>query len=161
MYFCVEINVKTSNKTKKIIAITVALLAFAAVASAQPKALGLRFGYNYGAGAALSYQHWIGGDFLDADLGWCQSGFSGSAVYDFTIFRSGGFGFYGGPGAHLGFFNGDNGGFVSAGIVGELGVEYNFSIPLQISLDFRPIISVVPSFSPIWTSASLGLRYQF
>ena len=146
---------------KKIIAIAVALLAFAAVASAQPKALGLRFGYNYGAGASLSYQHWIGGDFLDADLGWCQSGFSGSAVYDFTIFRSGGFGFYGGPGAHVGVFNGDSGSFVSAGIVGELGVEYNFPIPLQISLDFRPIISVVPSFSPIWTSASLGLRYQF
>ena len=42
---------------KKFFAVMVAALAFAAVASAQPKAVGVRVGN----GAEVSYQHYLGG----------------------------------------------------------------------------------------------------
>ena len=48
---------------KKLLAIAVALTAFVAVAAAQPRALGVRFGspsFNPGFGAELSYQHGLG-----------------------------------------------------------------------------------------------------
>ena len=51
---------------KKIILIAAMICGFAVAASAQPKALGLRFGY----GAELSYQHNVAGaNFIEADLG--------------------------------------------------------------------------------------------
>ena len=50
---------------KKFFAVMVAALAFAAVASAQPKAVGVRVGN----GAEVSYQHYLGGsNFIEADL---------------------------------------------------------------------------------------------
>ena len=51
---------------KKIILIAAMICGFAVAASAQPKALGLRFGY----GAELSDQHNVAGaNFIEADLG--------------------------------------------------------------------------------------------
>ena len=48
---------------KKFFAVMVAALAFAAVASAQPKAVGVRVGN----GAEVSYQHYLGGsNFIEA-----------------------------------------------------------------------------------------------
>ena len=43
---------------KKILIVVAALLGFAVVASAQPRALGVRAGY----GGELSYQHYMGGE---------------------------------------------------------------------------------------------------
>ncbi|MCR4825026.1 MAG: hypothetical protein K5849_06700, partial [Bacteroidales bacterium] len=72
---------------KKFIVILVSVLAFAAVASAQPRALGLRAGY----GAELSYQHGLGSGFLEADLGFQGSGHGVyvTGVYDFIFASSG------------------------------------------------------------------------
>ena len=50
---------------KKIILVAALVLGFAAAAVAQPRALGLRGGY----GVELSYQHTLGENFLEADLG--------------------------------------------------------------------------------------------
>ena len=50
---------------KKIIIAAILALGFTVAASAQPKAIGARFGY----GADLSYQHYAGGaNFIEADL---------------------------------------------------------------------------------------------
>jgi hypothetical protein len=56
---------KYLTSMKKILVIALSLLALGAVASAQPRALGIRGGY----GAELSYQHGLGSNFLEADLG--------------------------------------------------------------------------------------------
>ena len=66
---------------KKIIAIAVAILCFAAVASAQPKALGIRATY----GAELSYQHNSGPGFWEFDLGLFDKLLDVVCVYDFNI----------------------------------------------------------------------------
>ena len=56
---------------KKFIVVVLSVLAFAAVASAQPRALGIRAGY----GGEISYQHGGGAGFLEADLGfWAYVG---------------------------------------------------------------------------------------
>ena len=70
---------------KKALLIVAAILGLAVVASAQPRALGIRAGY----GAELSYQHTLGGqNFIEADLGWAlgnPGGLDLGLSYDFII----------------------------------------------------------------------------
>lgn len=145
---------------KKIIAITVALVAFAAVAAAQPRALGVRAGY----GGELSYQHSVGSNFAEFDLGLFNNSAALSAIYDFIIAGNGNFNVYAGPGARLGMWTGkENSGF-DLGIAGQLGLEYNFSFPLQLSLDWKPVFHFIGSgdfhgFDAY--GAALGIRYRF
>ena len=144
---------------KKLIAILVGVLAFAAVASAQPRALGVRAGY----GGELSYQHTTGPGFIEADLGFLGSGhgFYVTGVYDFIFANAGIANFYVGPGVQLGFYNysGDQG--FNAGIAGQLGVEFEIpSVPLNISLDWRPVYYFnYGGFG--WQGVALGIRYRF
>ncbi len=141
---------------KKILLIAALVLGFAAAASAQPKALGIRGGY----GVELSYQHYIGGsDFIEADLGLGDfKYFNAAATYNFSIAEFGdGFKFYAGPGVALGL-----GEYLHLGIAGQAGIEYNFSFPLQLSLDVRPQLGLVNQAFGIWGwYPHLGIRYQF
>ena len=50
---------------KKFFLVAAMVLGFAAAASAQPRAIGAKFGW----GLDLSYQHSFGTNFLEADLG--------------------------------------------------------------------------------------------
>jgi len=140
--------------------------------SAQPRAIGGRLGY----GIEASYQHTLGNNFVEADLGFV--GFSGlgiAATYDFMIAQpnwtdKGDWGFYAGPGAALQFAfptNAYSGAF-SFGIGGQVGLEYVFeNTPLQLSVDWRPMIG--PAFSNNTTyfwyqglySFAIGCRYFF
>ena len=125
---------------KKLIIVVIAALGLAVTAMAQPRALGVRVTY----GAEISYQHALGSNFLEADLGLFGNGFYLTGVYDFIFANEGNFNFYAGPGAQLGFASytnedGNKGLAFGAGVVGQIGAEYNFaSIPLQMSLDWRP-----------------------
>lgn len=148
---------------KKFLAIAVALVAFAAVSTAQPRAIGVRAGY----GGELSYQHSFGSNFGEFDLGWWGNKGGGSAVitgaYDFMIAGDGNFGFYAGPAAQLGTWVGDYSGF-NLGIGAQVGLEYCFSFPLQISLDWRPMFSIIRPDDVngfYGAGAALGLRYKF
>lgn len=139
---------------KKILAIAISLLAFAAVASAQPRTLGIRAGY----GAELSYQHTLGGEnFLEVNAGWSANDIAFTGIYDFVIANEGNFNFYVGPGARVGIV-GEN---LLLGVAGQLGVEYNFDIPLTLSLDWIPVFRLVPETKFGWQSIALGIRYRF
>ena len=144
---------------KRFIVVVLSVLAFAAVASAQPRALGLRAGY----GGELSYQHGGSAGFLEADLGFLGSGhgFYVTGVYDFIFANAGIANFYVGPGVQLGFYNysGDQG--FNAGIAGQLGGEFEIpSVPLNISLDWRPVYHFnYGGFG--WQGIALGIRYRF
>lgn len=130
----------------------------AVTASAQSKALGVRLGY----GAELSYQHYMSGnsDFLEADLGWFSNGFFVSGVYDFNLASEGNFNFYAGPGVQLGATTGEEGTF-NIGICGQLGMEYNFNLPIQLSLDWKPGFNFLGGGYFAWQSIALGVRYRF
>ena len=148
---------------KKLLAIAVALTAFVAVAAAQPRALGVRFGspsFNPGFGAELSYQHGLGTtNFIEFDLGWSTAGINGTASWDYVIAEfGGGFNFYAGPGANLGLV----GDYFFVGALAQVGLEYQFgTIPFNVSLDWRPTFYLVPEtrFSP--SGVALSLRYRF
>lgn len=145
---------------KKFLAIAVALVAFAAVAAAQPRAIGIRAGY----GGELSYQHSIGSNFAEFDLGLFGHSAAISGIYDFIIAGDGNFNFYAGPGARLGTWVGKDYTGFDLGIAAQVGLEYNFSFPMQISIDWKPVFHFIgddgyKGFDAY--GAALGLRYRF
>ncbi len=128
---------------KKIIIIAAALL-IAIAAEAQPKAIGGRLGY----GLEASYQHNVGqnANFMELDLG---IGFVGglnlNGSYNFMIAQpewttKGEWGFYAGPCVGVSYLWYLRGG--SIGLGGQIGLEYTFDFPLQLSLDLRPQLGV-------------------
>lgn len=144
---------------KKIIISAALALTLAFAASAQPKAIGARFGY----GADLTYQHYAGGaNFIEADLGLGEFAYLNlAATYNFMIAQpdwtsQGEWGFYAGPG--LAFATGKD--MLNIGIAAQVGLEYTFDFPLQISLDVRPQLSFT-QFGLWGWAPHLGLRYRF
>jgi hypothetical protein len=142
--------------------------------------LGLRLGDSDGFGAEISYQKSIGRlNRAEFNLGFRDSrqfdAFKLAGVYQWIHNIDGGFNWYYGVGGGLGNvdfepvpnddngFNDDNDGlFVFA--AGNLGIEYDFDIPLLISLDIRPEIGLIgfDGFdNDFLFDVALGLRYQF
>ena len=162
---------------KKIILIAALALGFTVAATAgnpiekkfggKSRALGLRGGY----GVELSYQHSLGENFVEADLGLFGFGaINAVATYNWMLAQPqwtsrGDWGFYAGPGVAVGFdFNSATAG-VNVGAVGQIGLEYTFWFPLQLSIDIRPQLGVhigngdlfhVSGFYP-----TLAARYRF
>ena len=145
---------------KKIILVAALVLGFTVAASSQPRAVGIRFAY----GAELSYQHNMGADFIEADLGLGNFQYLNiAATYNFMIAQPnwtdrGDWGFYAGPGVALGagkdIFN--------VGVAGQVGLEYSFWFPLQLSIDIRPQLGLVGNTFGIWGwYPQLGVRYKF
>ena len=136
-------------------------MAVAASAQVEGKALGLRFG-NAG---EITYQHPLSDiNRLEVNLGfgsWKDGGAYLSGIYQWVNDLSelqDGFNWYYGVGGALGVFNS---GF-SAGVVGDVGIEYNFDFPLQLSLDWRPGLYLVPGKMHLgWDGVALSARWRF
>ena len=145
---------------KKTIIIIAAIFFFAIAANAQSRGIGIRMGY----GAELSYQHSIDYNFVEADLGWGPHGTWVTGIYDFLFPIQDGFNFYAGPGAQLGMYhykkNDELHSGFDLGLAGQLGIEYNFNIPLQLSLDWRPSFTFFNTYFDYF-GLSLGVRYRF
>ncbi|NCO63986.1 MAG: hypothetical protein GW839_13455 [Flavobacteriales bacterium] len=140
-------------------------------------ALGLRLGDSDGFGAEISYQGRLSANNrLELDLGWRDGknydGFKLAGLYQWVWNIEDGFNWYVGLGGGLGSYdyndnNFNNGNdftdtFVFA--AGDIGIEYNFDIPLLISLDFRPEIGFGDELydnNDLGLDIALGLRYQF
>ena len=143
---------------KKIILVAAMVLGFAVAAVAQPRAIGLRGGF----GAELSYQHSLGADFIQADLGLVGHGVTATATYNWMLAQPdwtdrGEWGFYAGPGVAVGA-----GEYLSVGLAGQCGLEYTFWFPLQLSIDVRPQLGLVNQKFGIWGwYPHLSLRYAF
>ncbi len=144
--------------------------------SISEHALGLRLGDSDGFGAEISYQKSIARyNRLELNLGWRDSrnydAFKLAAVYQWIHTLDGNFNWYYGVGGGLGsvdFSAGNNGPAPDGGLfifgAGNIGIEYNFDIPLLLSLDFRPEIGLVgyEEFSDNFDfDIALGIRYQF
>lgn len=146
---------------KKIIAIIVLGAAFAFSAAAQPKAVGGRFGAT---GLEASYEHYLGSpNFMELNAGfYWLGGFGGTATftYNFTVLQPnwtsrGEWALYTGPGifggyAGAGYREVDEYGNIHRAHYGygmlalapQVGLEYTFWFPLQLSVDIRPLIGV-------------------
>lgn len=135
--------------------------------SISKNALGLRLGDNDGFGGEISYQRYLSeNNRLEFDLGWRDSNnvdaFKLVGLYQWVHRLDGNFNWYVGAGAGIGSFDaGDNDG-VFALLAGDLGIEYNFEIPLLLSLDIRPELGFNDNYSDdLDLDIALGIRYQF
>lgn len=142
--------------------VVVAFLTVALCATAQPRAIGARLGYDL----EVSYQHGFGSsNMLDCSLGFGLGNWiSATAVYDWIWNISGGWNWYAGPGAGVSLGLWDGGGHFGINVGGQIGVEYNFNIPLNLSLDYRPMINLLGFGNDHWMnfySVALGVRYRF
>lgn len=140
---------------KKSFLLVALFLGISTMAFAQPRALGVRFGWNVEA----SYQHTLGNNFIEVDAGLIGygSGFQASGVYDFVIaspnWTKGEWNFYAGPGVGVGYRWHDHSYYndwysygwsssVIFGLVGQVGLDYTFPFNLQLALDYRPLIGL-------------------
>ena len=163
---------------KKITVILVALLLGAGAAMAQPKAIGLRGGlFGLAFNGEISYEHWAtvfdnDYDFLEAELGvFGGNGFMGSLLYNFTFVQPeftdrGEWGLYGGPGIVSGYGTGFNKNeekksWPFIGFAAQLGMEYTFWFPLQLSVDFRPTFMIPALMNSNWYGFAFSARYAF
>ena len=152
---------------KKLILVLAGLLAFATLASAQSRALGLRG--NVGGGVELSYQGSIGQgrNYVETDLGVAfgsgSFGIDVATSIEFVLAHPGNFNFFAGPGAMACMvFAGGNMGVVP-GVFVQLGGEYAFpNTPLNISIDWRPNYMFYQGYSGFaLLDIGLGIRYRF
>lgn len=175
----------------RILTAIILIISCCAISYAQPKTLGLRGGAS---GTEVSYQHYLSQEeFLSVDagvdFGYNISGKLGAHVngsYNFIWAspkwtKKGIWNIYAGPGVSAGWAedrciiksgeqraNYYTSGFMLA-VSGQVGIEYNFQIPLQLSLEVRPCVGLhladksvsfydngLLGFIP-----SLGIRYTF
>ncbi|HCS87679.1 MAG TPA: hypothetical protein DIW30_04500 [Bacteroidales bacterium] len=148
----------------------------AATAVAQPRAVGVNLGY----GASISYQHNLGAaNMIDlaVEFPGFMWGIGATCTYDWINpfgtqipwNHKGEWNWAMGVGAGAGFWWTGMG---YAGVVGHVGVAYDFWFPLELSLDYRPNIGLwfgdhgdtdhpVGFYSEGFYGVSLGVRYKF
>ena len=154
--------------------ILAAILAVISVGSAvaQPRAIGANIGY----GIDLSYQHSLGeANMIDLSVNVpFFEGIGATATYDWVNpfgavipwDYEGQWNWNLGVGAGLGIYGFKAPAFY-AGVVGHVGVSYNFWFPMQLSLDYRPNIGIVGgegitfNTSGLYSGITLGVRYLF
>lgn len=160
---------------KKVFFVMLLFCSMATVSMAQPRAIGGRVGYNI----EFSYQHAIGArNMLDISAGatnvwngWAYT--EANCMYDWIIgIGSSKFNFYLGPGAGIGyaygrFWNKYDYSPLRVNVGGQFGFEYQFDIPLNLSIDWRPMVNVLgfrhddyPIYNSFYNFA-VGVRYRF
>ena len=149
---------------KKVLITLFAVMALSFAAKAQSNAIGIRGGYG---AAEISYQHALSAaNRLEFDLGWWGgkdwTTFNLVGTYQWTGNITGILGWFAGPGAQVRLYKGkvDNKPF-GIGIGGQAGLELDFNIPLQLTLDARPMWHFLGYYSGFGADVALGLRYRF
>ncbi|MBT8272564.1 MAG: hypothetical protein KJO77_02070 [Bacteroidia bacterium] len=160
---------------KKLFLVFILAVAFAFTAQAQQisdNAIGLRLGDSDGFGAEISYQRAVGdNNRLEFGLGWRDgnnfSAFRILGLYQWVWTLDGSFNWYAGVGGGVATFSidglppGSDDSDTGIFAAGNIGIEYDFNIPLLISLDFRPEIGLGNFNDDVDFDIALGLRYQF
>ncbi|WGD35634.1 hypothetical protein [Olleya sp. YS] len=149
-----------------ILAITIATFTINAQ-DISSNAIGLRFGDNNGLGTEISYQRYLKeNNRLEFNLGWRDSDnvdiIKIVGLYQWVMPLDTNFNWYVGAGGGFGSFDAGNVDGTYGLIAGDIGIEYNFNIPLQLSLDFRPELGFNDDFSDdVDFDIALALRYRF
>ena len=158
-------------KKSLILAAILAVISVGA-AVAQPRAIGANIGY----GIDLSYHHSLGeANMIDLSVNVpFFEGIGATATYDWVNpfgavipwDYEGQWNWNLGVGAGLGIYGFKAPAFY-AGVVGHVGISYDFWFPMQLSLDYRPNIGIVGgegltfNTSGLYSGITLGVRYLF
>jgi len=159
---------------KKFFTTMIVMLAFASVAFAQPRAIGGRLGYNL----EFSYQHSILDDmYVDVTAGlgnvwnpWAYA--DATASFDWVFNIKGIWNWFVGPAAGVGFgygryYNEYSYSAVRLNVGAQIGFEWEFGIPLNLTVDWRPMVNVFGFRNDIYgpwyglANVGVGLRYRF
>ena len=160
---------------KKTVLFLSVLFAFAFSTNAQnvsDNAIGLRLGDNDGFGTEINYQRGLSeNNRLEFGLSWHGhdkfTSFKLVGLYQWVWTLDGNFNWYVGAGGGVGHVNydsdysgnNDDETFILA--AGDIGIEYNFGIPLLLSLDLRPEFGFGDYQDDFDFDLGLGIRYQF
>jgi len=160
---------------KKIFLILIVVLSFSLTAEAQKisdNAIGLRLGDNDGIGAEINYQRGLSeNNRLEFGLAWRTkddvNALKLTGLYQWVFKLDGNLNWYTGAGGGLvstsfdDDFPGDPDNETSLFIAGDIGIEYNFDMPIIISLDFRPELGFGDYRDDLDFDIAFGIRYQF
>lgn len=162
---------------KQTLFILTLLFAVATSVNAQDissNAIGIRIGDNDGFGTEVNYQRALGDtNRLELGLGWRDAddfnAYRITGIYQWVWSLEGDFNWYAGAGGVVGQFDFDNNNGIFEdsntlfiNVAGNIGIEYNFGIPLLLSLDFRPEIGLLNDIDDSFEfDIALGIRYQF
>lgn len=118
-----------------------------------------------------------GNGYYDGRNGYEHNSVKLVGLYQWVWDIKNGFKWYAGPGVGVGFWKtdrfyagdnlyveGDSGAFIVA--AGDIGIEYNFDFPLQLSFDFRPEIYISEDYNDLRNDSfgpdfGLSARYRF
>lgn len=155
---------------KKILAALIFLISVVTVANAQDYkwGIGLRGGLYNG----LTIKHNLGRKSGVEGLLYTRwHGFEATALYElhYSAFDVDRLNWYFGPGAHVGFYNGDHypdgtagDSFITIGVDGIIGIEYNFrEAPINLSLDWKPAFNLFGETKFWGDGAALSIRFIF
>ncbi len=130
------------------------------------RALGIKFP----GGLSLTYKKFVSDqNNAEALLTIANKGFRLTGLYEFNFYsfqKIPNLSWFVGPGAHIGLwkaeFEKDYGSKTDLGVDGILGLDYKFNnIPLNVSVDWQPSVTLVGSagFAPAY--GGVGVRYTF
>lgn len=131
-------------------------------------AIGIRFGDNSGLGTEISYQRKIKeSNRLELNLGTRSDTTVGSfklaGVYQWVWSIDNGFNWYAGFGGGIGSWRNKvaDTNEVVLFAAGNIGIEYSFDFPLQLSIDYRPEFGFSDIYDGLNSDFALSARYQF
>ncbi len=154
---------------KKVLIILIAVFAISLGVQAQSN-LGIRFGngselsWQYNLSDANRLEFDLGLDGIFDNSGWHYFCLTGAYQWHWNIVDK--LGWYVGPAAQTGFYSWSNhNSKLAAAVGGQIGLDYVFPIPLQLSLDVRPMWFLTDRseyyHDGLGYSAGLGIRYMF
>lgn len=156
---------------KKLFILIVSLFVINVTVEAQ-HALGVRLGGGSSYGAELSYQLPITDlNRIEFDLGWnAYSKWNNAnlaAIFHWKWNIVDALDWYVGPGAMLSIYDiagkheGDEDFHrLGLGIGGQIGLQYTFNVPIQLSIDARPMWNFL-GYAKDWGSVAFSVRYVF
>lgn len=159
---------------KKVFTTVLIMFTIVSVSLAQPRAIGGRLGYN----EEFSYQHAItDGMYVDLTAGagnmWSAWSYADvTATYDWVFNIKGIWNWFVGPAAGIGvgygrYYSEYNIMPFRVNVGGQIGFEWQFNIPLNLTVDWRPMVNVLgfnnTHYGPLFGLANVGvgLRYRF
>ena len=168
--FRYKLNYKKKSSMKKMFFALALVVSSFGIANAQVdgKSLGLRLGYptelSFQTGLTNATRLELGLGLRDYDYG---TNFSLSGVHQWVWDLSSladGFNWYAGVGGQLGVYSYMNKSYFPISLLGQVGIEYNFKIPLTLSLDYRPAFQLSAVHGDenafIGDGICLGVRYR-
>ncbi len=158
-------------------AFVLGLFTFGFAQEVSKNAIGVRLGSNDGFGGEVSYQRGFSkNNRLELDLGFRNNvyydAFKLTGLYQWVFDIDGGFNWYVGAGGGVGSWSGrdyyfgytrvKDEGNTAVFVAGDIGIEYLFDFPLQLSVDFRPEFyfseGINKQFGP---DVGISARYRF